>query len=202
MEEVVPGLLHWTALHEGIGHPVHSTYLVEARAVLDPILAGDAVIDELRRLGPPEVVLLSNRHHLRHSARLVEAFGCSIRCHEAGVHEFDADDPEVVPFAFGEEVAPGVHALELGAICAEETALHAHDVGPGVISFADGVVRGPGGELAFVPDTLLGDRPQAVKSALRERLRVLLDYDFDTLAFAHGAPIARGGKDTLAAFVG
>jgi hypothetical protein len=202
MDEILPGLLHWTAFHEGIGETVHSSYLVRARAVVDPMVPGDEVIAELERVGPPQSVLLSNRHHLRGSARLVEAFGCTVRCHAAGLHEFDDEDPDVVAFAFGDEVAPGVHALELGAICAEETVLHAPALGPGLLSFADGVIRGAHGELAFVPDELLGDRPEAVKAALRARLRELLDYDFDALTFAHGAPMARGGKDALATFAG
>ena len=68
-------------------------------------------------------ILLTNRHHYRHSDRLAAALGCPVLCHEAGLHEFEGG-PEVHGFAFGEEVAPGIVAREVGVICPEETALH------------------------------------------------------------------------------
>ena len=80
------------------------------------------------------------------------------------MHEFEGG-PEVRGFGFGEEVAPGIEALEVGAICPDETALLIRD--PGALLIADGIVR-YGGELRFVSDWLLGDDPEGVKRGLRE----------------------------------
>jgi hypothetical protein len=169
MNEVLPGVLHWTTHHEGIGASVHSHFAVESAALIDPRMPPGGV-DEIARYGRPDRILLSNRHHLRHSEHFAAAFGCPIRCHEAGLWEFEDGGPPVEPFRFGDEVAPGVTALEMG-------------------------------ELAFVPDGLMGDDPEAVKRGLRESLRRLLDLDFDALLFAHGEPMPSGGHAALEAFV-
>jgi hypothetical protein len=63
------------------------------------------------------------------------------------------------------------------------------------------VVRDHGGPLTFVPDSLLGDDPAAVKQGLREVYADLCRrLEFDALLLAHGLPIARGGREALAAF--
>jgi hypothetical protein len=199
MNEVLPGVLHWTTYHEGIGRPVHSHFAVESAALIDPRVP-DGGVDEVAQYGRPDRILLSNRHHLRHSEQFAAAFGCPIRCHEAGLWEFD-QGPDVQPFRFGDEVAPGITALEMGALTPEDTVFHLR-TGPGALLFADGLIRGRDGALQFVPDALMGDDPDAVKVGLRESLRRLLGEDFDALLFAHGEPMASRGHDALRSFVG
>jgi hypothetical protein len=203
MDEVLPGILHWTTFHEGIGSPVHSHMHVASGAIFDPRLP-EGGVEALSAAGMPSVVLLSNRHHLRHAAQVADAYGIPIRCHEAGLHEFTGEDaPHVEGFAFGDEVAPGVTALELGALTPEDTVfrMDAGDTHRGLLLFADGLVR-MDGELAFVPDRLMGDDPEAVKQGLLANLARLVERDdFDALLFAHGEPLAAGGHEALERFV-
>src|SRR3954453_22698244 len=137
MNEVLPGVLHWTAHHEGIGARVHSHFAVEAAALIDPRVP-DGGVEEIARYGRPDRILLSNRHHLRHSERFAAEFGCPIRCHEAGMHEF-GDGPNVQPFRFRDEVAPATTALEMGALTPEDTGFR-RSSGPGALLFADGLI--------------------------------------------------------------
>jgi hypothetical protein len=197
MDEVLPGVLHWTTFHEGIREPVHSHFFVEGAALFDPRVP-DEGIDDIARHGRPDAILLSNRHHLRHAERFAEAYSCPIKAHRAGLHEF-AGGPEVHPFDFGDRVAPGVTALEVGALTPEDTAFHI-DAGAGVLLFADALIR-EDGQLAYVPDGLMGDDPEGVRRGLTAALRRLLDQDFDALLFAHGEPVAGGGHAQLEAFV-
>jgi hypothetical protein len=139
------------------------------------------------------------RHHLRDGERFAVAFGCRLRCHEAGLHEFKGG-PEVEGFRIGEELAPGVTALEVDAISPDETALHLEH-GGGAVAFGDGLTRPGGGSLRFVPDYLMGDDPERVKRELTSAFDRLLELDFDTLLFAHGDPLVRGGKEALLGFV-
>jgi glyoxylase-like metal-dependent hydrolase (beta-lactamase superfamily II) len=92
----------------------------------------------------------------------------------------------------------GITALEVGAICPDETALHI-ELGDGFLAIADGVVNYD--ELRFVPDNLIGDDPESVREGLRESYRRLLDLEFDGLLFAHGDPVVEGGKQALRKFV-
>ena len=190
MDELAPGLYDWTARHEGHGQIVHSHYLADGGVVIDPM---GPPPDGLP--GAPKLVVLTSRHHLRHAAD----YGVPIVAHEAGLHEFEGGDVDVAPFAFGDELSPGVRALEVGVLTPEETALHL-DTGDGWLVLADAVTRGADGELSFVPDFLIGDDPERVKAGLKDALRRILDAeDFDGLLLAHGAP---GTRAELEAFVG
>lgn len=198
MDEILPGVVHWTAVHPRIRMRVHSAFLLDSGTLIDPMVPEDGL--DWFEAHPPERVLLTNRHHLRGSREFAERFGCSIHCHRAGLHEF-SEGPEVRPMAPGDTPAQGVRVLELGAITPEEVALHV-SAGPGVLAFADGVIRGRDGRLAFVPDSLLGDDPEEVKRGLRAALGRLLDeQEFDALLLAHGEPAAQGGRAELEAFL-
>ena len=201
MDEIAPGLFHWTAYHEGIRSKVSSYYLRDPGVVIDPLLPDDDGLKWLTDNGPPYAVLLTNRHHYRHSERLIDVFGVSVHASAPGMHEF-TDEQQVQPFEFEDELPGGVIAHEVGAICPDETALEIPSVR--ALACADGVVRwgAPDAPLAFVPDFLLGDEAEDVKAGLREAYRRLLDLDFDHLLLAHGLPILGEGREQLREFVG
>jgi hypothetical protein len=199
MDEILDGVWDWTTFHEGIGSEVHSHYHAPSGTLIDPRVPSEGLgwFDA----NPPERIVLTNRHHYRHSDRFVEAFGCPVLCHEAGLHEFEGTGAAVRGFAFGDELAPGVRALEVGALTPEETALHLA-TGPGVLAFADVVIGGGNGRLAFVPDPLIGDDPPAIRERMSAALRRLVDEEsFDALLLAHGPPLPTGGREALRAFL-
>jgi hypothetical protein len=206
VDEILPGIFHWAAFHEGIRHQVHSCFVAPAATLIDPMVPPEG-IEWFTHGHAPDRIVLTNRHHYRHSDRFAERFACPVLCHESGLHEFagrPGRPPErvVAPFAFGDELAPGIRALEVGAICPEETALHI-DHGGGALAFADGLIRRDGGELAFVSDALLGDDAERVKAGLRSAFaRLVEECEFDTLILAHGSPMVGGGREALRAFAG
>jgi hypothetical protein len=197
MEEILPGIHHWTTFHKGIGARVHSYYVEPAAALIDPMVP-DEGLEAFAGMVEPQRVLMTNRHHFRHSKRFREAFGCVVRASAPCMPDLEGRDVE--PFRFGDEVAPGITAIEIGVLCPDETALHIAD-GGGAVAFADGLIRS-GGALGFVPDPLLGDDPPAIKRGLKDAFRGLLPLDFDALLFAHGDPQASGGRAALRTFVG
>jgi hypothetical protein len=195
--EIAPGVLHWSALHPQIRQTVHSYYVEDAAVVLDPMVP-ETVVEALRERRPPERVLLTNRHHYRQSDRLASEFGCLVLCPESGLHEF-ANGPEVEGYAYGDVLAPGITAHEVGSICPDDAALHITSA-PGLLAFADGLIRWDG-ELTFVPDFLMGDDAEGVKRGIVESLRRLCELEFDALMFAHGEPVTSGGREALREFV-
>lgn len=196
MEEIAPGIWHWTALHPKINIEVSSYYFPSERVLIDPI-APDEGLDWFAEHGPPTDVLLTNRHHFRSSASFVERFGVSVHCVREGLHEF-ADDEVVEPFDFGDELRGGIVAYAVGAICPDETALHIP--ARNALALADGAVRWEsGGPLVFVPDRYM-DEPARTKEGLREAYRRLAKLDFEHLLVAHGEPFVGSGRDVLAAF--
>jgi glyoxylase-like metal-dependent hydrolase (beta-lactamase superfamily II) len=196
MDELLPGVFHWKTKHPNIGMEVCSHFVAGSGTAIDPLLPEEGIewFDEHR----PERIVLSTRHHLRHSEKLVERFGCPILCHESGLRDFE-DGPEVRGFSFGEDLAPDVVAHEMDAISPDDTVLRI-TAGGGALVFADSIVNYGG--LRFVPDHLIGDDPEGVKAKIRERCRPLLDQEFELLLFAHGEPMTEGAREALAAFAG
>ncbi len=193
---VIDGVLHWRGFHDGIHQDVHSYYLAGPRLAIDPISTA-GLGDGLAEQGGVERIVLTNRHHLRGSVELAERFDCPVLAPAPGMHEFP---PElgVESYRWDEEIAPGVTAHSVAAICPDDGALHI-DSGPGALALADAVIAWDG-ELSFVPDFLM-DEPDLVKPETLAALELLLELDFDAVLLAHGEPIASGGKNALRSFV-
>lgn len=195
MEEPLPGVFHWLARHPNHGMLVGCHYSAESGTAFDPLLPEEGIdwFDQ----HPVERIVLSTRHHLRHSDMLAKQFGCPILCHESGLHEFEGG-PDVKGFAFGDRLASDVVALEMDSISPDDTVLRI-DAGGGALLFADSVINHDG--LGFVPDHLIGDDPEGVKARVRERCRALLDERFEVLLFAHGrGPVTSGAREALSSF--
>jgi hypothetical protein len=195
MREILPGLFHWSTLHEPIDTQVSSYFVEPAGMVIDPKVP-DGGFDALP--ARPRQVLLTSGHHDRDAERFAEAFTIPIRVSPQAAQRLDGRFPVDV-YDDGEELAPGITAVHVGVLSEDEGALHL-SIGDGAMAFADGVHH-YGDKLGFFPDHLLGDDPEAVKRGLREAFATLLrSYDFDTLLFAHGEPIVGGGRRALQAF--
>jgi hypothetical protein len=198
MNEISPGLWHWTAPHPHIHSDVSSYYLAAERVLIDPMLPPGGARWFRDQGADPDHILLTNRHHDRDSWRLREEFGCEVHCIANGCFELAGRGP-VTPFEFGDHLPGGIVVHEIGAICPDETAFHipAHRA----LACADGVVRWPGTDgLTFVPDSLM-DEPEQTKDRLADAYRGLLDLDFDYVLLAHGAPVTGDAKAALREFV-
>ena len=197
MKEIAPGAFHWTARHPRIGREVSSYYVEGAGALIDPLVPPEGM--SWFRDRTPRLIVLTVRHHYRQSAEFAEELGIEVWCHETGLHEFE-DRPPVNGFKGGDELAPGITAVELGTICDDDVVL-AIDVGGGALAFGDGLVHFGQGRIGFVPDHLMGDDPEAVKRETRAAAGALLDRDFEHLFFGHGDPIVGDGRARLAEFL-
>jgi hypothetical protein len=197
VQRILPGVLHWTSIHPRHGIEI-SSYLLEAeRVLIDPMIPAEG-LDWFEADGPPAAVLLTNRHHYRDSGAIAERYGTPVLVNRLGAHEFTHGEP-VTFFAPGDTLPGGVRALEVGGICADETALYAP--AHRAIAVADGLVRIPSdAPLGFVPDSLMHD-PERTRARLLDAYQGLLDLDFDHLLLAHGHPIAGGAKEALRRFV-
>lgn len=194
MQEILPGLFHWYAIHPNHGSQVSCHFSAASGTAFDPLLPDEGIewFDDHR----PQRIVLSTRHHLRHSEQISERFACPILAQRDGLHEF-AGGPDVQGFDFGDRLADDVTALTMDAISPDDTVLRI-DVGEGALLFADSVINHGG--LGFVSDRLIGDEPERVKGLIHERAGALLDEDFDNLLFAHGDPLVGGGKAALRDF--
>jgi hypothetical protein len=194
VDELFDGVFHWKAKHPRIGFEVGCHYLSASETAIDPLLPPEG-IEWLEKRGVRRIVL-SNRHHLRQAPEIAQRLDCPILCHESGLHEFE-EGPEVDGFAFDERLAEDVVALEMDAICPDDTVLRI-EAGDGALLFADSLIQYGG--LGFVPDGLIGEDPEGVKRKICERCSTLLEEPFEHLLFAHGDPLLDSGREALRRF--
>jgi hypothetical protein len=190
VQEIAPGVWHWSARHPNTGVGASSYWLPDLGVLFDPIAVPEAVdaVDE---------IVLTNRHHLRDSLAARERLSATVRAPRVGMHEFDEDAP-IEAYDFGGELAGGaVIAYEVDAICPDEAALYVPSLS--ALAVADGVMH-YGAELGFVSDYLM-DEPERTKEGLRRAYaRLCEELDFEHLLTAHGSPIASAGRERLRAF--
>ena len=198
MDELKPGIWHWTTFRETIGQDVSSYWIEPAGVVIDPMVPPDVGLDWFAgRDTQPQQVVLTIGLHWRESEEFAERFGIRVRAPRAALERYEGTDRDPEPYEAGDEIAPGVTAVEVGAIAPDETALFIDHSG-GAVSIADGLTRADGGgPLSFMPDFLLGDDPEKVRDGLRDSFRGLLTRDWDTLLLAHGAPVVGDGRKAL-----
>ncbi len=197
MQTILPGVMWWTALHPQWGIELSSYYLVEERVLIDPRVPPEG-LEWFEGSGAPVAALLTNRHHYRDAGLFAERFGTRVLVNRLGAQEFTAGEP-VEFFSAGDELPGGVTAVEVGGICADETALFAP--AHRAVSVADGLVRMPGdAPLGYVPDDLMHD-PDRTRAALTAAYTRLLDLDFDHLLLAHGHPVRGGAREELRIFL-
>jgi hypothetical protein len=190
MDELAPGIWHWTAPHPNIGVEVSSYWIPDLKLLLDPLAVPDEVDDV-------DCILLTCRHHVRDSLEAAERFGATIQAPRTGMHDYEDGTP-IQAYDFGISILDGeVTAHQVGGLSPDETALHIPSVS--ALSIADGAIR-YGDELHFVPDQYMDD-PEQDKADLKRGFGELADQlHFDVLLLAHGKPYPSGGRDALRAF--
>jgi glyoxylase-like metal-dependent hydrolase (beta-lactamase superfamily II) len=189
MQEIAPGIQHWTARHPKIGIDVSSYWLPDIGVLIDPLDVPDDVSDV-------RTILLTNRHHRRSSLEARERFGATVHVPQAGMHDWEGDPVE--SYGPGDTLAGGaVTVHEVGSLCPDESALHIPSVS--ALAVADGVIRYDR-QLRFVPDSLMDD-PDDTKQGLKDAYARLADeLEFENLLVAHGEPIAGRAREELREF--
>lgn len=78
MEEIIEGVFHWKAVHPNTDSEAGCHFVAASGTAIDPLLP-DEGIEWFDGRGVERIVL-STRHHLRHTPEIAERFGCPILC--------------------------------------------------------------------------------------------------------------------------
>ncbi len=199
MDEILPGIWHWTTPNPSIGDTLVSCYWLDDSGVfIDPLLPEEAGIAWFEsRPTPPAAVVLANRHHYRDSGAIHERFGCQVHVPNAGLHAF-TDRPHVAGYGPGDDLPGGLSAFVIGSLSPDEDGLFLESAS--AIWVGDTLVRSPtdpGSRIGWVSDSLMDD-PDETKGGLLEAFsEVLDDYRFEHLMLAHGLPLVGNGRAEL-----
>lgn len=200
MEEILPGVVHWRTRHPNIHSEVDCWWLADSGALIDPLVPPDVGLDWFAEQPvTPRAVILSNRHHYRGTAEFRERFGVSVHVPRSGLHEFGDDRQPVVPYDPGDTLLGGLVAHEIGALCADDMALHLPWIK--AVFFADGVVGVRGdrpGRVGFVPPSLMDDAEKTTRGLVASLQRLLDEVpDFRHVLMAHGGAVIDEGRTEL-----
>lgn len=222
LPELSPGLLmlkdrdSWTGRHSRrTGYAVHVAE-AGALALVDPPPLDEEACAQLECLGPPTHVLLTCNWRLRGGEEYRRRWGCPVLVHEAGLTtaETAIDGTFRAGMRLWDAVEVLQHVSEFG--WPEEATLLIRLQRPGqppwrCLYVGDAICGGrddiglPAGEVGQY--TLMGRSPEEIGRLIpdvpeaRGALQRLLRYDFDALAFGHGAPVVRAPHAALRRFL-
>jgi glyoxylase-like metal-dependent hydrolase (beta-lactamase superfamily II) len=190
LDEVAPGLFHYSVHDERIDHVSDAFALVErGKAVLvDPLPIDDA---SLARLGAVEAIIIATPSHQRSAWRYRRQLKVKVHAPRGAVGLDEKPDAE---FGDGDRLPGGWRAVHAPGPSSFHHALHL-DRGAGVLLLTDLVLNKPQG-LVFLSDDYMDDPALARRSAGR-----LQDLKFGIVGFGHGAPLARDAARALSELV-
>jgi hypothetical protein len=156
--------------------------------LIDPILLAPAPFAELMGHGHVAGILVTNANHARAAAAFARQLGATIFAAEPVIGELGGGKTQSIA---GGELTPGVIAIPLAGAAAGEMAFHFADCG-GTVVIGDALIN-------FEPYgfTLLPAKYCSNQKQMRRSLRQLLDWPFERLLFAHGAPILSSARMRL-----
>ena len=192
MKQILPGMWQWSWFSEDKQLDFNGLFLVvgEHKILIDPPpMAGE---DQafVRRNGPVDYIIVTNRDHARESGSCQAAFNCQLQVPEA-----DASQMELKPTKTfkDQELLPGglwvVHLKDQKS--PGESALFIPQ-GKGVLIVGDALIGKPAGSVSMLAAEKYADVGKA-----REGLRRLLNYNFDTLLVGDGMSIMTGAKSVV-----
>ena len=196
MREIIPGIYMWSWLSPRHGYHFNGYAFESAEGliVIDPAIMEDADMNELQKLGIPAHTILTNKDHERMAYEIRDRFGAKILVNKEDSpllkHAPDRtfDDGDILPgnlraINVSDNKSPGETALLLLR-------------GRGILFIGDAIIGWPRGEFSLLPMDKY-QNPQRAKQSIR----VLLDYDFDTVLVGDGESVLEGGKEAVSRFL-
>lgn len=192
MNELLPGIWQWSWFSEEKQLDFNGLFLRvgENGVLVDPPPLTPEDITQIRRDGPVDYIVITNRDHERESAMYQEEFRCRVFVPEA-------DAPQMAIKADGtykdRDLLPGgiwvVHLKDQKS--PGESALFIHQ-GKNIMIVGDALIGKSPGTLTMLDADKYPDVAKA-----REGLRRLLNYYFDTILVGDGASIMTGAKQAV-----
>lgn len=192
MKQLLPGIWQWSWFSEEKQLDFNGLFLLvgDHKILVDPPPLTAEASTVIRRNGPVDYIIVTNRDHAREAATCQVEFRCQLLVPDA-----DAAQMEVAPtrtFRDGELLPGGIWVVQLNAQKSPgESALFIQQ-GRGVLIVGDALIGKPAGAVSLLPADKYADAGKA-----KEGLRRLLKYQFDSLLVGDGVSILTGAKQRV-----
>jgi len=193
MRQLLPGIFQWSWFSPEKQLDFNGLFLTvgEHRVLVDPPPMTGEAQSQIRRNGPVDYVVITNRDHERQAPACKAEFGCQVWVPEADAAQMEIKADRT--YKDGELLPGGIWAVQLRDQKSPGECALFLEQGKGVMIVGDALIGKPPGSLSMLPTEKYADPAKA-----REGLRRLLKYDFDTFLVGDGASILAGAKDLVA----
>jgi len=190
LDRITPGLSIWHRYDGSVKAELFSTALRTHSAfwLIDPIAIDDALLGTV--VGAAEIagVIVTNANHFRNAAQLSARFDVAVHAHPDAQPDLELPPAAKVGLAAIDE---GLKMIPIAGGPPGEIAVYSARDG-GTLVVGDALINMDGYGFTFLPAKYCED-----PKVMRKSLHQLLDYTFERLLFAHGAPIVSAARYRL-----
>lgn len=192
MRQILPGIYQWSWRSPEKEIDFNGLYVTaDGDAMLvDPPPFGEDDVAQIKRLGPPPTIVITNRHHGRQAALCRDLFRSTLLVPSPDAPFFTTTVDG--SYSHGDRLPCGFTVVSVPSSKSPgESALH--HPGRKLLILGDALIGKPSGELSFLPSSMFADMAKA-----REGVRTLLSLDFDCVLVGDGDSILSGAKGAMA----
>jgi glyoxylase-like metal-dependent hydrolase (beta-lactamase superfamily II) len=189
MKQILPGMWQWSWFSEEKQLDFNGLFLMvgEHKILVDPPPLTAEASTFIRRNGPVDYIIVTNRDHAREAAACQSEFKCQLQVPDADASQMDVRPTKT--YKDGELLPGGVWVIRLNDQKSPgESALFIQQ-GRGVLIVGDALIGKPAGAVNMLPPEKYADVTKA-----KEGLRRLLKYHFESLLVGDGTSILAGAK--------
>ncbi len=192
IKQLLPGFWQWSWFSEEKQLDFNGLFLVvgEHKILIDPPPMAGEEQAFVRRNGPVDYLIVTNRDHAREAGACQTSFNCQLFVPDADAPQMDLKPTKTFK---DQELLPGgiwvVHLKDQKS--PGESALYIQ-LGKGILIVGDALIGKPAGSLSMLPVEKYADAAKA-----KEGLRRLLKYNFDAVLVGDGASILTGAKPAV-----
>ena len=192
MKQILPGMWQWSWFSDEKQLDFNGLFLMvgEHKILVDPPPMTAEASTFIRRNGPVDYIIVTNRDHAREAAAYQAEFKCQLQVPEADAAQMDLKPTKT--YKDGELLPGGIWVIHLkDQKSPGESALFIQQ-GRGVLIVGDALIGKPAGAITMLAAEKYPDAGKA-----KDGLRRLLKYSFESLLVGDGTSILAGGKPAV-----
>ena len=192
MKQILPGMWQWSSFSEEKQLDFNGLFLMvgEHKVLVDPPPMTAEASTFIRRNGPVDYIIVTNRDHVREAAKYQAEFKCQLQVPDADASQMDLRPTKT--FKDGELLPGGLWVIQLkDQKSPGESALFIQQ-GRGVLIVGDALIGKPAGAVSMLAADKYADATKA-----KEGLQRLLKYQFESLLVGDGTSILAAAKQPV-----
>ena len=191
MHQLSASLAVWHRYDPTVKADLYSTRLMATSGtyLVDPIQLDSAAFQVLLEGDHVAGLIVTNGNHARAALEFSQELSAPIYAHAAA--RTDLQGADVIELTDGLSIASDLTALTIEGAGPGEIALHSAGEG-GTLVVGDALINMGSAGFSFLPPKYC-TKPKLMRKSLRK----LLDYSFERILFAHGAPIVSQARPRL-----